>query len=500
MNSKLPTLLAFYLALLILSSSVFGQAYNPFNQRDDRYRLLGLKRAKEAHDAAKAEFDRQLQLFDRKLISNQELEKARSFYSDAEVNYHQSLLAVLFEEQYVTVSKAIKYQNANGEKRVRLTLTNPSGGGAEFQKLLEIEDELFRSLQPDVINNVYVSLLNDDNAIISQPYEIKIPVLRFGEPVEVDFELLQDLDAVKVFIIYSNGSQREMKIFLQKDVTVNRVAVQSEQFSQEVELGGTAAFDLNLELYSSAENTFSLEVVNLPRQIGRVFKDRSGQARLSQVKFTQSSRSKRASLEITLPDRPTDEVSMDEPISFFVLVLPRDKLSEIPDLHTRNWTVDEINKLDIGFVRLELVPRGKGKLLVRAPQLYHAVLPDESVEMYIDVINEGSRRMDNIRIETDMPLNWAKDIQPSIIESLEINEEKRIRLTFTPSSDASTGKYEVRVNISGMSDNQPVVSDSKTVSVEIKSETNVFGIAVLMILVVGLVGGIVYYGVRLSRR
>ncbi|MFH1700460.1 MAG: NEW3 domain-containing protein [Candidatus Zixiibacteriota bacterium] len=483
-----------------MSSIVSGQAYNPFNQRDDRYRLLGLKRAKEAHDAARAEFNRQQELFNRDLISNQELERARSFYSDAEVNYHQSLLAVLFEEQYVTVSKAIKYQNANDEKRARLTLTNPSGGSAEFQKLLEIEDELFRSLQPDVINNVYVSLLNDENAIISQPYEIKIPVLRYGEPVEIDFELLQDLDAVKVFIIYSNGSQREMKIFLQKDVTVNRVAVQSEQFSQEVELGSSAAFDLNLELYSSSENTFSLEVVNLPRQIGRVFKDRSGQARLSQVKFTQSSRSKQASLEITLPDRPTDEVKMDEPISFFVLVLPRDKMSEIPDLSTRQWTLEAINNLDIGFVRLELVPRGKGRLLVRAPQLYHAIMPDESVDMYIDVINEGSRHLDNIRIETDMPLNWTKNIQPPLIESLEIDEERRIRLIFTPSPDASSGKYEVRVKTSGMSDNQPVTSDDKTVSVEIKSETNIIGIAILMILVVGLVGGIVFYGVRLSRK
>jgi uncharacterized membrane protein len=127
-------------------------------------------------------------------------------------------------------------------------------------------------------------------------------------------------------------------------------------------------------------------------------------------------------------------------------------------------------------------------------------MPDESVEMYIDVINEGSRRLDNIRIETDMPFNWAKDIQPSIIESLEIDEEKRIRLTFTPSSDASTGKYEVRVKTIGMSDNQPVISDDKTVSVEIKSETNILGIAILMVLVVGLVGGIVFYGVRLSRR
>jgi hypothetical protein len=67
-----------------------------------------------------------------------------------------------------------------------------------------------------------------------------------------------------------------MKIFLQKDASVNRVAVQSEQFSQEIELGKSATFDLTLELFSGVSNTFSLEVLNLPRQVDRFFKDPSG--------------------------------------------------------------------------------------------------------------------------------------------------------------------------------------------------------------------------------
>ena len=41
------------------------------------------------------------------------------------------------------------------------------------------------------------------------------------------------------------------------------MAVQSQQFSQEAELGKTATYDLNLELYSGTTNTFSLEVLNL---------------------------------------------------------------------------------------------------------------------------------------------------------------------------------------------------------------------------------------------
>ena len=154
---------------------------------------------------------------------------------------------------------------------VRLLVANASGGSDELQKLVNIDDKLFRSLQPDVINNVYVSIENNDGAIISQPYESKIEVLRYGAPRELDFTLLQDVDAVTVSIIYGSGTQRTMKIFLQKDASANKVLVQADQFSQEGELGKTARFDLTLELFSRTSNTFGLEVVNLPQQISRSF-------------------------------------------------------------------------------------------------------------------------------------------------------------------------------------------------------------------------------------
>ncbi|UCC43239.1 MAG: hypothetical protein JSU65_08810, partial [Candidatus Zixiibacteriota bacterium] len=377
---------------------------------------------------------------------------------------------------------------------------NTSGGSAEFQKLLNIDDALFRTRQPDVIPNVYASLLNDDNATISQPYEVKIPELRYGHPHETDFVLLQDLDAVTVYLVYGNGSQRTMKVFLQKDESVNRVVVQSEQFSQEVELGESATFDLTLELFSGQSNTFSLEVVNLPQQIGRFFKAPPGNARLSQVKFTETTHSKNAALEIALPDRPTDDVAMDQPISFFVVVLPNDKSGSFRQSEGRTWTADDLEELDVGFVELELIPRGMGELAVRSPQLYHSILPDESAQMYFDITNEGSHRLDNIEVRVDLPLNWTKAINPLTIPALEIGEERRINFEFTPPADIAVGKYEIRIRTTAMSSNRPVTSEDKSVTIEIRAETNVLGTALLVVLLVGLIGGIVVYGIRLSRR
>src|SRR4249920_1101153 len=51
----------------------------------------------------------------------------------------------------------------------------------------------------------------------------------------------------------------------------------------------------------------------------------------------------------------------------------------------------EIENLRVGFVKLELLPRGKGRLLVRAQQLYYAIDPSGTVDMSIDLVNDGDR-------------------------------------------------------------------------------------------------------------
>lgn len=505
------------LPLLAAAPPAAAQSGSFFNQRDDQYRLLGLKRAKEAYEAARADFDRRRQLAEGGLISQTDLERARSAFADAEVNYQQSLLAVLFERQFVSVAEAVKRRDDDGAMRVRLRLANTSGGGAEFRKLLNLDDELFRSLQPDVVNDVYVSLLNDEGAVISRPYEAKIEELRFGQPQAVDFALLQDLDAVTVSLIYGNGSTRSLKIQLQKDAGANRVSVQSQQFSQEAELGGTATFDLTLELFSDAANTFGLEVLNLPAQIGRSFRDPANGARLSQIRFTASANIQRAALEVSLPDRPTAAVPMDSARVFYAVAVPRragpaagggeDGAALFPAAAAiaaagpgRVWSESEVAALGAGYVRLELVPRGKGRLLVRAPLLYHSVARREAAAVELQVLNEGTRRLDNVAVKLDAPLGWTAAAAPELLPGLEVGQESAIRVTVTPARDAAPGRYEVRVRTTALSNNQPVTAEDKTLTVEVRPGSHLAATVALVLLIVGLVGGVVAFGVRLSRR
>ena len=172
----------------------------------------------------------------------------------------------------------------------------------------------------------------------------------------------------------------------------------------------------------------------------------------------------------------------------------------MPDLQNQQWTEAEIEALGAGYVKLEMLPRGKGRLLVRAPQLYQAIKSDESAKVTIELVNEGSRRIDNIEIEADLPLNWSKNISPSIVQSLATGEDVRVDLEFSPPEGIAVGKYDIRIRTDGMSNNQPVIGEDKTMTIEIQASTNIAGTTLVVLLIIILVGGIVVFGIRLSRK
>jgi CHASE3 domain sensor protein len=62
------------------------------------------------------------------------------------------------------------------------------------------------------------------------------------------------------------------------------------------------------------------------------------------------------------------------------------------------------------------------------------------------------------------------------------------------------GRYEIRVRTSSVSDSQPVQGEDKTVTVEVVAPTNIIGTALIVIIIVGLIAGIVIFGIKLSRR
>ena len=59
---------------------------------------------------------------------------------------------------------------------------------------------------------------------------------------------------------------------------------------------------------------------------------------------------------------------------------------------------------------------------------------------------------------------------------------------------------EVKIKTEAMADNRLVETEDKTVRIQVKAKTQILWTAVLILLLIGLVLGIVIFGIKISRR
>jgi hypothetical protein len=489
--------------LLAMVGVGFAQNYGNYNPRDDQYRLLGMTRAQAEYESALRDYERQRQLRAQNLISDAELEHARTTMETARVNYLQAALAIVFATPHVIINRALKYQGRDGRPYVRLTLRNESQTSAEGVKLSAVIDSaLLRQLHPEEIPDVFVSLKDDTpngGVIISLPYETRIPVLRFGQPVTLDFRLLKDVDAVTVSASYASQTS-ERRVLLEKDASANIVSVQSSQFSQEADLGGTASYDLALERFTSDLSGFRLEVGGLPREIHSEFRDPATSARLTQLRFPEGTTSLHLSLVLTLPERSAGTFQLDRPLSFWVFVLDNEAAARYDRLARDSITAATAASVRAGRVRLELIPRGVGELEVRTANLYREITRGDSVVMDFTLRNTGSRVVDNARLTADVQPDWRATVAPDLVRTVPIDGEARVRVVLVPPHDVGVGDYDIKVRTDALSAERRVDTEDKTVRVHVSPPANWLGTTALIALLLGLVGGIVVFGLKLTRR
>jgi len=469
-------------------------------QESQTLKLLALKKAQLHLQRMKGEFDRALKLKEDGLISEQEFVTTRTEYLQAQVSYQESLIQFMGSEARISVASAVKYQDETGKKYVRVSLRYSSKELKELAKLNIDAEDIFPLDYLREIKDVYVSL-RSEGKIISNPYEKTIPLLGLEEEKQVTFQLLKDVENLDVNVFYA-GKEETTSVYLQKGLSANIVTVNSAQFSQEADLESEAVFDLSLEKFSGEANVFRLKVVNLPQQISYEFIDPQTQARLSQIKFTEGVTSMRLSLKLYLPKNADEQVVIDKPIEFYCLALDDEQSARLDGILERSPVLGakDIDSLRAGRVKLEIIPRGVGRVEVQALSLYHEIKIGENVAMEVRIKNTGTRRLDNIRVMTDLPLNWRSEITPDLIPSLDQGKEEIVNIEFLPPQDVSVGDYEPKIKTECIADNRPVESEDKIVRIHVSAKTNVLGLTLLVIFLVGLLVGIVVFGIKLTRR
>jgi len=214
------------LILLLSSLLSIAQVESP-QTKEERLRELRLQQAELALQQAKANMNKKKadleamqELFDKDVITKQELNRAGEEYDRAVLEYEnaklklqQTELDTLKEAWHIAIQNTKLYETKEGKKMLEVTLQNTSK-----QVYLERTSKL---LGRDVwvsadIGNVVVSIKDPQGAIIAQPYERIIPKLGYRESKTLQFELIKEVQDVVVSLKYMDITD-ERTIYLHSE-------------------------------------------------------------------------------------------------------------------------------------------------------------------------------------------------------------------------------------------------------------------------------------------
>ena len=477
-----------------------------FAQSADDSRLIDVRRQQISLNEARAALAKAMEEHELGFITRTAVDSARYALERAQLSYQSSVLSLLSMQPRLSVQEAIKRQDAEGRRFVRITLQNltPVFDDSRFELLNNFEgaDPIPPELRTRDVADIFVSLLSAGGdggaarAAIAIPYETHIERLKYGELHTMEFQLLRDVDSLIVATEH-RGQKQDQTVHLQQAQTDNALMMNSMQASQEADLGADVTFELRLERSSVDVRHFQLRAVNLPRQIDHNFID-SGGRRLSQVNFQAGVTLQNMNLRLFIPDRTSGEIRIDEPLEFWALALDEETARQFAE--DRIYTEEEIVRSRAGRVRLVLLPRGVGRIEVAMPGLFSEILTGETVEAKMTIRNSGTRRLDNTRIRADAPLYWRVEIEPDMVETLDVGRDTEVRVLIIPPPDAIVGDYEVRIRTESYSRNRALPSDDKLYRVSIKSRPNVMATAGLLIGLLVMLAGVAIFLVKLTRR
>ena len=199
-----------------------------------------------------------------------------------------------------------------------------------------------------------------------------------------------------------------------------------------------------------------------------------------------------------MPERADEQIPIDKPLEFWALAMNEEQVQKFQQ--EKIYTGPEIEQSRAGRIRLVILPRGIGKIEVSAVSLFSEIEKGNSVETSFKIRNTGTRRLDNVRISAEPPLNWSVEVTPDLVAALDINREVEVALRMVPPSDVPVGDYEARLKTESYAYNRQVPSEDKIYRISVIAQANVWGTVLLIGGLLVLVLGLVIFGVKLTRR
>lgn len=500
------------LFLFLMLTAAAALAAGPTRGETEQSRMLEVRRKQVELQSVRSELARKQELFDQRLVSKAELDGVKARLTGAELDYQEAVLALLTLEPRVSVRRALKVQAPDGRRMLQLTLVNLTSAFDDSElKLLSNFDgssPIPEAFKTRVLRDLFVSVRDTGSAdasgrqatrgiVIGMPYEVHIPELRYGDSHTLTFELLRDVDSVLVNIS-AKGQAQEIELQLEQAETGGVAQVSSTQISQEVDLGGQATYELRLERSTVDVRSLQLKVVNLPRQVSYSFFEPQGDARVSQITFPAGVRQLNLKLRLFLPDRSDEQVKIDQPLAFWVVAVGSTEADRFAA--ERSYTPQEITGSRAGALRFEVIPRGVGKIELAAESLFAETDPGRPVSTTFKLTNSGTRRLDNVQLSVEAPMNWRVELSPQSVPAIDPHREQNVQLRIAPPNDAAVGDYEMRIKTQSYAYNRLVPSEDKIFRISIKAQSKAWLMGGVLGTLLLVAGGAVAAGVKLSRR
>jgi len=421
---------------------------------------------------------------------------AKLYYEQADINLEKVKLDLLKTATHIVVSEARKYRTEDGKSMVDIVLENASDTRDALLVDPTLTEEELRTLLK--VENIFVSLKN--GPIVGEPYEIRIPALAVGQRQLLIFRLLSDEEAVIVVLKYLD-IEDDKPVILRKGSQQDLPSINSAQFSQEGELNQDVAFGLTLQRLGDEERNFALAVLGLPRRIDNSFVNQG--AKVSQVKFDQNISRVQLQLRLEIPEK-LDPRFIGRTRTFFALVTRPSEYARINALKVR-YSDDpvpepEVKELQSNYVKLELIPKGIGKLEVLVANLYQEIKVGEDLQIRVEFLNRGTVAVQNIKAALDLPYEWESEVDPTLIKLLEPGERAPVDILARPAADIAVGDYELGIEAQGQVGTENIESLEKNISIRIGARSNIAGNTILIGILVLLVFGIGLASIKISRR
>lgn len=463
------------IAAIALSTPAAGDDQEVITQ------AMRLEKARVAVEFARLEYERAVKGKELGITADLTVQSQERAYRSAQLEYEEALLLASAASQQVIIRSATKARAEDGRTYATIGISYHAGGANRVQG--GAAHNLLKT-----VDNVSVSLVSD-GVVISLPYEARLGTLRDGQTASARFLLLKDVESLEIVVRHS-GKEQRTKVYLMQAAGGRHVAISTSQSSQDVELGGTATFDLALERLRRDFSIFKLAPVGLPSSVTYEFQAVDTGARVSQAEFTDEVSSAKLRLKVYLPKTAPAEW-LDRPLPFQVICAPPDRMPKSPA---------EIESMpEAAVARFEIIPRGTGKIELQIANLFHDIAAGKPLVLSAKLSNLGTRTVHNVRISTDLPLDWKAQVAPAMVQALPQNGDVHLKITVSPPADVSTGEFEARLRPESTAFGKRVDGEEQVVRIRIVPSNRMWPLVLLSSGVVVLLVGGGYFALRLAR-